>query len=532
MSVAPTEKSMYDMKIIRKPVDQWLDEVSYTADESYVPSLFALEMVNFIKLVNGGEGEENKTPVLHLRMLDQVVSGDKNIANLVYRGSGKTTVMGEYLFLYIAVYGELPEFGEINLALYVSDSIENGVKNMRKNLEYRWENSDFLKKYLPFTRFTDVRWEFKNIAGKTLVVKGYGAKTGVRGTKEMGIRPQFALLDDLVSDEDAKSPTVIKSIENTVYKAIDYALHPKNRLVVWNGTPFNQNDPLYKAVESGAWRVNVYPVCEHFDEDTTLETFIAAWPDRHNYKYVREQYMKAKLSGNIESFYQELMLRISSEDERLVTDNDLLKFDGGMIMSNERGYNFYITTDFATSSRQTSDFSVITCWAYNSSGQWMLIDGSAERNSMDRTIDKLFDMVVKYDVKQVGIEVSGQQKGFADWTRKEMHVRNIYFTVVEVRPSIDKLSRFNAVVPYFKRGEIWINEALKNTKYYKEMMNELKYAVRSGLRSKHDDVLDTISQLPYMNPWKPAALPRSKGYEDPFYEESKEHESALASYII
>ena len=76
--------------------------------------------------------------------------------------------------------------------MYVSDSIENGVKNMRKNLEFRWDNSDFLKQYIPQTRFTDIRWEFTNADGKTFIVKGYGGKTGVRGAKEMGIRPERA----------------------------------------------------------------------------------------------------------------------------------------------------------------------------------------------------------------------------------------------------------------------------------------------------------------------------------------------------
>ena len=100
-----------------------------------MPSTFALEFVNFIKLVNGVEGEENKTPVLHYKMLDQIATGDADILNMLFRGSAKTTLMGEYLFLYLATYGGFPEF-EVDLALYVSDSIENGVKNMRKNLEY------------------------------------------------------------------------------------------------------------------------------------------------------------------------------------------------------------------------------------------------------------------------------------------------------------------------------------------------------------------------------------------------------------
>lgn len=193
-------------------VEDFLNTVSYAEDPDYVPSDFALEFVTFIKLVNGSEGEENKTPTMHYRMLDTITDGGRRIANLCYRGSAKTTVMGEYLFLYLAVYGEIPGFGKVPLALYVSDSIENGVKNMRKNLEFRWENSEFLRQYIPVTRFTDIRWEFHSAdcqcktcspaaVGKAsvFIVKGYGAKTGVRGAKEMGTRPYLAVLDDLIT---------------------------------------------------------------------------------------------------------------------------------------------------------------------------------------------------------------------------------------------------------------------------------------------------------------------------------------------
>lgn len=159
-------------------------------------------------------------------MLDQIDQpNSRKIANMVHRGAAKTTVLGEYLILYLATFGEMPNFGTVDFALYVSDSIDNGVKNMRKNLEYRWDNSEFLKKYVPFARFTDIHWHFKNKAGKEFIVKGYGAKTGVRGTKANGKRPQIAILDDLVSDEDARSKTMIAAIEDTVHKAIDHAMH-------------------------------------------------------------------------------------------------------------------------------------------------------------------------------------------------------------------------------------------------------------------------------------------------------------------
>ena len=173
-----------------KTVEEWLNSVDYGEDVNYVPSAFALEFVNFIKLVNGDEGEENKTPVLHCKMLDNIQGKTQNNLNMVFRGAAKTTLMGEYFFLYLATYGDLPGFGTVDLALYVSDSVENGVKNMRKNLEFRWENSSFLQEYVPEAKFTDIRWEFTNKDGKVFIVKGYGAKTGVRGSKELGKRPQ------------------------------------------------------------------------------------------------------------------------------------------------------------------------------------------------------------------------------------------------------------------------------------------------------------------------------------------------------
>ena len=79
-----------DIGIETKTVDEWLNSVSYEKDPNYIPSKFAMEFVNFIKLVNGGAGEENITPVLHLKMLDQIDMPDSpKIANMVHRGAAK-----------------------------------------------------------------------------------------------------------------------------------------------------------------------------------------------------------------------------------------------------------------------------------------------------------------------------------------------------------------------------------------------------------------------------------------------------------
>lgn len=521
-------------------VEEWLNSVSYADDASYVMSEFAAEFVAFIKMVNGNEGESNKTPVLHYRMLDQVAGPTPRIANMVHRGAAKTTVLGEYLFLYIAVYGEIPGFGKIPFAIYVSDSIDNGVKNMRKNLEFRRENSEFLMQYIPQAKFTDIHWEFTNADGNVFIVKGYGAKTGVRGAKANGKRPVLAVLDDLVSDEDARSQTVIESIEATVYKAVDYALDPTRSKVIWSGTPFNAGDPLYKAVESGAWKVNVYPVCERFP--CSRADFKGSWPDRFSYDYVLRKYTEALKAGKIDTFNQELMLRIMSDEDRLILDDEIKWYRLRQVAQNKSSFNFYITTDFATSEKQAADFSVISVWAYNNAGHWFWVDGICVRQTMDKNIDDLFRLVQKYKPESVGIEVTGQQGGFIPWINEEMFRRNIYFQFASdnngsqpgIRPSTDKLRRFNVVVPWFKMGLMHFPIEMKHTPALTEMMLELRQAAVGGFKSKKDDALDTISMLALLNPWKPSEELIDEFDSDDIWGAASRDtaSSALTNYIV
>jgi predicted phage terminase large subunit-like protein len=523
-----------------KSVEELINSVNYTQDEFYVPSEFALEFVNFIKLVNGGDGEENKTPVLHYRMMDQVAAGQGRIANMVHRGAAKTTLMGEYFFLYLAFTGgRLPNMSRIEFALYVSDSIENGVKNMRKNLQFRWENSEFLQEYIPETKFTDIEWRFKNIAGEMFIVKGYGAKTGVRGAKSMGKRPKLAVLDDLVSDEDARSATVIQSIEETVYKAVDYALHPTESMIIWSGTPFNANDPLYKAVESGAWSVNVYPVCEKFP--CTKEEFHGSWEDRFNYEFVKEKYEFAMKQGKVDTFNQELMLRIMSDEDRLISDSDIKWYNQANLIKNKHFYNFYVTTDFATSEKDSADFSFISVWAVNNNGDWFWVDGMCKKQTMDKNINELFRLVSKYKPQSVGIEVSGQQGGFIPWIQTEMQNRNVWFNLATggnsnspgIRPSTNKLQRFNVVVPWFKAGKMYLPDDMRLDPALKELLEELRLVAQSGFKSKHDDAIDTISMLALLHVYLPSENQVSFKKDSVYYtQEDDDVESCYSNYIV
>ena len=533
--------SIENKSFLKMTVDEWLDRIDYDSlnKGDYVPNKFALNFMNFIKLVNGAQGEEHKTPVVHLKMLDKISGKGQRIANLCSRGLAKTTLMFEYLVLYCAVFGEIEGFGKLNSMIYVSDSMDNGVKSARKNIEYRYENSEFLKEWLPVAKFTDAYIEFKNKEGNVFAVKMFGAKTGIRGTKIFGKRPMLAVLDDLVSDDDAKSKVSMEAIKDTVYKGINYALHPTKRKIIFNGTPFNKLDILYEAVESGSWDVNVWPVCEEFP--CSREDFKGAWGDRFTYDFVKTEYDNAIRDGKLSAFNQELMLRISSAEERLIQDSEIRWYNRPSLLSNRGRFNFYITTDFATSAKQTADFSVISVWAYNSNGDWFWVDGVCARQTMDKSIDDLFRLVQEYKPQSVGVETTGQQGAFIQWLQKEQMHRNIWFnfaieknkTEPGIRPTADKLSRFNLVVPQFKAGKMYFPQEMKTSNIMGEFLSEISLATINGLKGK-DDCLDTISMLMYINPWKPSEEAPMNPTDDHWDMDDDDDDinPALSSYIV
>jgi predicted phage terminase large subunit-like protein len=423
---------------------------------------------------------------------------------------GKTALMMEYLTLYLAVFGELPNFGDVTGVIYVSDSMENGVKGARKSIEFRYETSEFLQHWIPEAKFTDNYLEFKNRDGHRLGVKMFGAATGLKGTKIFAKRPTIALLDDLVKgDSEARSATIMDSIKDTVYKGVNHALDPTRRKVIFSGTPYNSSDILIEAVESGAWDVNVYPVCEKFP--CSEAEFKGAWIERFSYEFVAQQYDMALKTGKLNGFYQELMLRITSDEDRLVQDSDIRWYERENLMKNKGNFNFYITTDFAVSEKQTADYSVISVWAYSGNGDWFWVDGICVRQTIDKTIDDLFRLAQRYKPQQVGIETSGQQGAFIKWIQNEMISRNVWFNfasgdksgVPGIRPTADKLARFNVVVPLFKMGKMYFPQELKEEGIMLKFMGQLRLATFSGLKGK-DDCIDTISMLGYLNPWKPS----------------------------
>lgn len=497
-------------------IEKLLKQVSYVEDPSYVPSSFSLLMINFIKSVGGEDNKESHlTPLVHARLLDTWDDNTKDsVIDLCHRGLGKTTLI-EYAILITSAYGGMPNFGKFRYGVYVGDTMKAGVKKMKNRLVYQMEHSSFLQGVFEETNLTDERWYFRTFDGVEMVYTGHSAEKGPRGSVELKERISLAFFDDLLSDKNAKSAKIIESIRDTIYATTEYALSPDRSKIIWAGTPFNALDPLYKAVNSEVWHATVFPVCEKFPCEK--EEFISSWTDRFTYEYVKKKYDKAVHNYSLNAFYKELMLQIASEDQKLVKDDDIQwTITRQFVMQNKELFNFYIVTDFATTAQNSGDYSVIGVIAYSSIGQIVLIDGICKKQEMNANISDLIRLCSRYKPISVGLEVSGQQKGFVSLIKDEQIRSGVHFDLaletnplsarvgnIGFHPTEKKLDRFKVLYPRIEARFFHVVPELEETDLALELLEELSLITTTDIKAAHDDVIDMLAQIPLMDMVKP-----------------------------
>lgn len=508
--------------------------MNFTDVNGYTPSVESLKFINFIKIC---DIEENSNAPMHLALADKVMSKQQRIAVEQFRGSSKSTIAGEYVALYAGVMGKLPNFGVVNFMVGVFDSAEGGAKNFIRNITAKIDSSEFLSSHLKVQRVTQNELELVNKSGHQLNIRTYGASTNIRGVRYNNMRPELAIIDDVVTNEASKSETMLKTIEDNIYKAIIPSLNPQKNKVIFIGTPHNQKDVLYKAINSGSWNVSKFPVCERFP--CKRSEFKGMWEDRFDYEFVKSTYEMYKSNGQENAFMQEFMLIIIDEGSRLVPDSDFTPYKFMEIKRYLDDYNFFITTDLATTEKKSADWSVMFVWAMNSNSDLMLVDGISKRQTMSKNVDDLFRLVQKWNPMYVGIETDGQQKAGLEYIRSQMMVRNVYFNIAKGKGKNEyglgsggqsKVARFNAIQPLFAQGKIWFPEDIMQDEVGR-LKSEISTLTMEGYKSLHDDHGDCVAQLGLMSHLltPPSGVSRSSNgeIEDSYYDYD-----ISSSYII
>ena len=548
MKMSSTELVLPEVHVDSYSVNDLLDAVDYSFP-GYTPSVHAFDFINFMQLVLG-EAPENRNSLAHYFMLDVIfghvdvweyyglqsdIARPNYFAVMCHREFSKSVLLGSMLTLYMAYRGSLPGFGKVQFGGYIGNSVRGGVRQNMQTIAGVYKDSDYLQDKFESAHFTDqaikfVRHPKRNAKGeitkreakeghRTFVMEGYGAMAGPRGSRDGLVRPQFFIIDDVIKNAaDARSDVILGNVNQMIEEDIGYALSTSGSFCIYIGTPFNLRDPLMNALIDGTWTPIVFPIAEKISLDLKKKDFMGSWEDRHTYEKVMITYRTAVHKGTLAAFMQEMMLRVASEEDRVIKDDMINWFNRVDVIANGHSYNWYITTDFTTTGSKSSDYSAMAVWAVNNNGDHMLVDLVVQKLELKEQYDKLLGLVRKYKKMNgyinVGIETSGQQKAHIFALKELMTKHNTYFTVAYqkgkntegiMRTSKDgnKFEYFMRVVPLFQGGKIWFANEIEQTADMQELLTELAYVTHLGFGAKHDDALDIVSQLNELNIIKP-----------------------------
>jgi len=543
----------------RITVDKLLDNIDLKLDW-YVPSDFAIEFIIFIRLVLGEE-PENTSPKAHYFFIDCVFQQPNvkpffMIRNIDYdelkdrvvilasREFSKSSLVG-YLVLYMAAKGRVPGFGRVNYGLYVADSMRNNVETTMTTIKKVYQESKYLKGLFEDTRLIQTEVSFvrkprtkkemeayelavtveklkpEEVPGRmkrTFTLVGIGANTGGRGSRDGLARPDFTIFDDMLpSEAEANSDVILAKVESTIESDILPGMNNNGNFSIMIGTPYSKKDPVYRRIEQGTWLPVVFPRGNQLPTDE--KTFVSVWEDRHSYKNCRKDYvraMKAKEMGDgskLRSLLQEHYLRISSDEDRMISESMIQWYNRVDIEKRISQYNLYMTTDFTTTGTSGSDMSGIATWAIGQNNDIFMLDLCLRRQEMETQYDEVFRMVNYWTRENprgitAGIEVDGQQKSHIFALKERMIKRNEWFTIGKqkgAKPGSEgilsrlekgnKHWRFRMMLPLFQNKKIWFPRELEDTTDMRELMEQIKYATYSGFGTKCDDGADLISQL-------------------------------------
>lgn len=189
---------------------------------------------------------------LNRRLLLDIVSEvdpSKNILNT----RPSTHHFTKYLIMYMATMKSLPMYTDVVHMMLVVNTLETGGEAMKNEIQALIAGSPYLQSAFKKVEFKTYQWEFTDYLGEMFIVTIHGVLNTIRGTYQLGTRPRFAIMHDLMSQSDALNDRLVREVEHAVYTTMHYALHPQYSKVIWTGFAHPYLSPIKEAYGSNKW---------------------------------------------------------------------------------------------------------------------------------------------------------------------------------------------------------------------------------------------------------------------------------------
>lgn len=467
----------------------------------YLPKEMSIRFFSWVNL--NIVKDSHKTPRMHYQMIDELLTEDQNVQAMVHRGGAKSTVMTNYLPIYVACHGSLDNFGVVHNLVIFSATIDQAIEQL-KGIRDIWDNSDALQEILKLAKdrrgkiIADkvdyICWE--NQDGHQIHIQAKGAGQSMRGTKKNGHRPQLLIFDDILPDSILESEKERKKLRVWYYSTVANSVDVSHYKKIVVGTPMTDDDLLMQMLRSKSYKSVKFPVANLFP--CPKEEIISSWKDRFTPDKIMNQYLEAKEMGSEADFYREMMLEVVNDDLRIFEESYFKTYSYFDKKRNGdlKKMNFYTSMDLAVSKKKSADYSVIMTIGVDDDGNWFIVKANVGRYSPSEVINILFEHIEKFKSLETRAEKAAIQQVLNEFISIKMQETGIYFNYqgLQNNSEVSKEYRINGLQPKMKSGKIFFPNDI-DEESMAELLYEMKGYIKTGATTAHDDAVDCLANF-------------------------------------
>ena len=408
----------------------------------------------------------------HYWLSDVLLKHNFNVAIEGFRESGKTSFVVYGYPLYCLTFPH-PDRSYIvilkasdELAKYKLKEIRDmylGNKLMSANVAKVYQQGEVL--------------DIATKEGVRIRMEAYGKGVNVRGLTWQTKRPDIIIMDDIQKREDVESLTVADRDWEWFLSEV-YMMSKQSRIFMIGN---NLGDRcIIERLSANAQEFGF-----KFFRIPALKDGRPTWEAKFSKEYLEAEKRAYQNAGKLDIWLRERMC-ISTSEETRVFKKEYFKYYDKLPKGT---YNYIISIDLASSKNKNADYTAITVLAVNSDNHRFIEDIVYGRFSVDEIIDHLFNLVAKYRPVKVVIEKVAFQAVMEQLIQKEQIRRNVFFNVQMFVPRGKKEDRIKTLQPLYAAGAIWHKE---NADYLHELETELLMFTEKGVKSEHDDLIDSL----------------------------------------
>jgi predicted phage terminase large subunit-like protein len=432
-----------------------------------------------------------KIPEVHKEWWKLCTEGGNYVAIAAPRSHAKSTSI-TFSYLLAAVL-----FRSAQFVILVSDTETQASLFLGDIKQELIDNDDLIslfgiKQFVKLSE-TDIIVEMDD--GHKFRIIAKGAEQKLRGLKWNNKRPDLILCDDLENDEVVQNQERREKFRRWFYGALLPVKSERGKIVIVGtilhmdsllerlmpvlSAPTTINDDIRQtSTKKGLWNAVKYRA--HNEDFSKI-----LWEDRFSkerLKEIREGYL---FQGMPDLYSQEYLNYPIDESTSYFRRDDFLPLTQE---DYEGRVAYYTGVDFAISTREKSDYTVIATVGVTQSGDILVTDIRRGRWDSQEIIEEMFSVQRRYRPELFITESGAIEKAIGPFLKKQMMERNIYLNLHPMVPTKDKLSRARSLQARMRAGGIRFN---MDATWYPILEDEMARFPKD----RHDDQVDALSWI-------------------------------------